>query len=88
MNEIGFARNREKKRVILVRINDDSMTDEFFFKYQGADIIDWRQPEQKAKLLDNLRAWANQVNEPHSPTATQKPSTESVKKQAADSLVT
>ena len=62
MNEIGFARNRAKKRVVLVRINDDSMTDEFFFKYQGADIIDWRQPEQKAKLLRNLRTWADQVN--------------------------
>ena len=58
MNEIGFARKRAKKRVVLVRINDDSMTDEFFFKYQGADIIDWRQPEQKMKLLRDLRAWA------------------------------
>ena len=87
MNEIGFARNRAKKRVILVRINDDSMTDEFFFKYQGADIIDWRQPEQKAKLLDNLRAWANQVNEPHSSTSPQKPSDESVKTQPDVSFV-
>ena len=87
MNEIGFAKNRAKKRVILVRINDDNMTDEFFFKYQGSDIIDWRQPEQKAKLVDNLRAWANQVNEPQSPTATQKPSDESVKTQPDVSFV-
>lgn len=58
MNEIEFARNRAKKRVILVRINDDTMTDEFYFKYHGADIIDWRQPEQKMKLLRDLRTWA------------------------------
>lgn len=51
LKEIGFAQNRAKKHVVLVRFNDDEMTDEFFYDYQDADIIDWRKPEQKAKLL-------------------------------------
>ena len=87
IKEIGFASKRANKRVILIRFNDDNMTDDFYFDFQNADIIDWRQPEQKTKLLGNLRAWANQVNEPHSPTATQKPSDESVKMQPDVSFV-
>jgi len=87
MKEINFAKKRAKKRVVLVRFNDDEMTDEFYFDFQDADIIDWRQPEQKAKLLRDLRAWADEANEPHSPTATQKPSAESVKKQPEGAFV-
>ena len=81
MKEINFARKRAKKRIILIRINDADMTDEFAFDFQDADVIDWRQPEQKAKLLRDLRAWADEANEtrePRSPAATQKPSAESV----------
>ena len=59
MKEIEFARKRAKKRVILVRFNDDEMTDEFAFDYQNADIIDWRVPEQKGKLLHDLSEWAD-----------------------------
>ena len=59
MKEINFAKKRAKKRVILVRFNDDEMTDEFFFDFQDADIIDWRVPEQKAKLLRDLKAWSS-----------------------------
>ncbi len=57
IKELRFAR-RSNKRVVLIRINDDDMTDEFAFDFQDADIIDWRQPEQKAKLLHDLRLWA------------------------------
>ncbi len=87
MKEINFAKKRAKKRLILIRINDDEMTDEFAFDFQDADIIDWRQPEQKAKLLRDLRLWADEATEPHSPTATQKPSDESVKTQPEVSFV-
>lgn len=55
IKEIGFASKRANKRVILIRINDDEMTDEFYFDFQNADIIDWRVPEQKKKLLHDLR---------------------------------
>ena len=87
MKEINFAKKRANKRVILIRINDDDMTDEFAFDFQDADIIDWRQPEQKAKLLRDLRLWADEANETHSPTATQKTSAESVKTQPEGSFV-
>ena len=60
LREINFAKKRATKRVILIRFNDDQMTDEFYFDYQDADIIDWRIPEQKEKLLRDLTNWAGQ----------------------------
>ena len=59
IKEINFAKKIAKKRVILVRFNDDKMTDKFAFDYQDADIIDWRVPEQKEKLLRDLRFWSD-----------------------------
>ena len=91
IKEIGFASKRANKRVVLVRINDDDMTDDFFFDFQNADIIDWRVPEQKEKLLRDLRAWADKVNEfdePPPPDASLSSSAESVKKQPEVSFVT
>ncbi len=58
MKEIGFAKKRAQKRVILIRFNDDEMTDDFYFDYQNFDIIDWRAPEQKKKLFRDLLDWA------------------------------
>ena len=60
MKEINFAKKRAGKRVILIRFNDDEMTDEFAFDYQDADIIDWREEEQKQKFLHDISAWAGQ----------------------------
>ena len=62
MKEIGFAEKRTDKQVVIIRFNDDIMTDEFFFNFQLTDIIDWRQPEQKEKLLRDLRQWADEAN--------------------------
>jgi hypothetical protein len=62
MKEINFAKKREKKRVVLIRFNDDEMTDEFFFDYQDADVIDWRVVEQKEKLFKDLKNWAQEQN--------------------------
>ena len=59
MKEINFAKKRAKKRVILVRFNDDEMTDEFYFDFQDTDIIDWRVLEQKEKLLRDLKSWSD-----------------------------
>ena len=56
LKEIRFAKKRGKKPV-LVRINDDQLTDEFEFDFGDTDIIDWRKPEQKGKLLADLRRW-------------------------------
>ena len=44
--ELYFAKGIQK-RTILVRFNDDEMTDVFRFDFGRADIIDWRIPEQK-----------------------------------------
>ncbi len=67
MKEINFAKKRAKKRVVLVRFNDDEMTDEFYFDFQDADIIDWRVPEQKAKLLRDLTSWSDNGGQPPGP---------------------
>ena len=91
MKEISFAKKRANKRVILVRVNDDDMTDEFAFDFQDADIIDWRQPEQKAKLLRDLRLWADAVNKSHetrSPAIGPTYSTEPTERQSESPLVT
>lgn len=64
MKEINFAKKTAKKRVILVKFNDDKMTDDFAFDYQDADIIDWRVPEQKDKLLRDLMRWSGKGEHP------------------------
>ena len=64
MKEVNFAKKRAGKPVVLVRFNDDELTDEFFFDYQDADIIDWRVPEQKGKLLRDLRLWSGNGEPP------------------------
>ena len=56
LKEIEFAKAK-KKRIVLVRINDDSLTDYFLFDFQNSDIIDWRRSEQKSKLLYDLGQW-------------------------------
>ena len=66
IKEIGFASKRANKRVILIRFNDDEMTDEFYFDFQNADIIDWRITEQRGKLLRDLKNWVSQCST-HSP---------------------
>ena len=56
LKEIDYADN-EQKHVVLVRINDDSMTKKFRFDFGRTNIIDWRKPEQKEKLLRDLSEW-------------------------------
>ena len=56
LNELRVARD-EGKHVVLVRFNEDRMKVKFKLEFGGSDIIDWRKPEQKGKLLCNLRNW-------------------------------
>ena len=56
LNELRLGRKR-KKHVVIVYINDDEKTDAFELMFGGTDDIDWRKPEQKEKLLRNLRKW-------------------------------
>lgn len=57
LKEIDYAME-EKKNVVLLRFNDDPMTKEFRFDFGRTDIIDWRIPEQKGKLLHDLAGWS------------------------------
>ncbi len=90
LKEIDYAKD-ERKHVVLVRYNDEPMTKKFRFDFGRTDIIDWRKPEQKGKLLRDLRTWMNEINESneaHSPTAMLTSSKESVKTQTEGSFVT
>ena len=53
LKELYYAKHIQK-RIIIVRINDDSLTDEFSFDFGDVDIVDWRINEQRAKLLQEL----------------------------------
>lgn len=56
IKEIDYA-DGEQKHVILVRINDDPMTKKFRFDFGRTDIVDWREANQKKKLLRDLARW-------------------------------
>jgi hypothetical protein len=63
--EVQYAMD-EKKHVVLIRFNDDDLTKDFHFNFGLSDIIDWRLPEQKEKLIRDLMKWrgrAMTVNE-------------------------
>ena len=56
LNELRVARDDEK-HVVLIRFNKDDMTTKFKLEFGGADVIDWRRQEQKAKLVRDLTRW-------------------------------
>ncbi len=57
LKEIAHAEANEK-RIVPIRFDDTSLkTGAIALELQGRDIIDWRKPEQKAKLLRDLRRW-------------------------------
>ena len=64
LKEIDYARE-EKKHVVLLRFNDDPLTKKFRFDFKRTDIIDWRKPEQKEKLLGDLRHWTTEGRSIH-----------------------
>ena len=60
VKELGYAK-RHGKRVVPLRFNDDLLVGEFDFDYGDANIIDWRKPEQRDKLILDLRRWNGAV---------------------------
>ena len=56
MKELGFA-TRKGKRIILVDLAHTLLNDEFLFDYSDKDNIDWNDPLQHEKLINNLRTW-------------------------------
>ena len=50
LKELRFGRDKQK-HVVIVRFNDDAMSDLFSFNFSGVDIIDWREAEVRPSLM-------------------------------------
>lgn len=62
LKELSFAYKKHRedsKKVVIVYIETCRMTDEFSFEYDKTDIIDWRNKEQRAKLIRDIQQWTN-----------------------------
>ncbi|MBP5190592.1 MAG: leucine-rich repeat protein [Bacteroidales bacterium] len=77
--ELHFAK-RKGKRIVLVNIDDSTMTDEFFFKYSLTDTIAWRNQPQRNKLLRDLRCWIGKGEEQQKEEADRKAKAEADRK--------
>ena len=56
LNELRLAR-AENKHIVFVRFSGDRMHPKFMLEFGGSDVIDWRKPEQKGKLVRDLSFW-------------------------------
>lgn len=56
LNELSLA-ERRKKRIVLVKIDNAEMPDDFYFLYRLKDQIEWNDSLQRGKLLRNLKSW-------------------------------
>lgn len=65
LDELNFAKIKGK-RIVLLYIVPCQMTDKFCFKYSKYDAIEWHNPLQHNKLINNLRTWFN-VKQPPTP---------------------
>ena len=54
--ELNYAKE-QKKKVVLVNIDDCRMTGVFLFKYSLTDTIAWNNNPQREKLLRDVRSW-------------------------------
>ncbi len=56
LNELRLART-EKKRLVIIRFNNDRMAPRFLLEFGGSDVIDWLEATQREKLLRDLGRW-------------------------------
>lgn len=56
LDELDFAKH-EKKRVVLVSIDNAEMKGKFYFRYHKYDNIIWDNAPQRSKLIRDLRNW-------------------------------
>lgn len=61
MKELGFAA-KKGKRIVLVDLAHTQLNDDFIFDYSDKDNIDWNDPLQHDKLINNLRVWFPKKN--------------------------
>ena len=56
MKELSFAA-RKGKRIVLVDLENTQLNDDFLFDYSEKDNIDWNEPLQHDKFINNLQVW-------------------------------
>ena len=56
LDELDFAKH-EKKRIVLIGIDNTEMSGKFYFRYHKYDIITWNNQPQREKLIRNLKSW-------------------------------
>lgn len=56
LDELDFAKH-EKKRIVLVSIDNAEMSGKFYFRYHKYDTITWTNLPQREKLIRNLKSW-------------------------------
>ncbi len=56
LDELDFAKH-EKKRIVLVSIDNTEMAGKFYFRYHKYDTITWTNLPQREKLIRNLKSW-------------------------------
>lgn len=54
--EIMYA-NGKGKKIVIVKVDDSSLSDYFAFQFAGHDIIYLSDKKQKQKLMNNLKSW-------------------------------
>lgn len=54
--ELNYAKE-QKKKVVLINIDDCRMTGVFLFKYSLTDTIAWNNQPQREKLLRDVKRW-------------------------------
>ena len=69
INELELALKKQKedpanRHVVLVNIDGCKMTDTFYLRYSRRQNTDWNVPEQKDKLIRDLRRWLKKGAEP------------------------
>ena len=65
LKELNFAYNKakeDKKKVVIVNIDQCAMTDEFSFMYGLTDMITWNDIPQHNKLIRDINRWIGNNN--------------------------
>ncbi len=62
LRELNYASNH-REHVVIVRIDDRPLNDEFEFLYDLTDSIEWNNHPQRKKLFRDITRWTEKINE-------------------------